>query len=82
MAKRSLLDVLLSGVHDMKREREGKFALRSATGNNKPVYQLTAEELVRLRCRLDVSTAVFARYLRTSVRTVEGWEQGKAKPNT
>lgn len=81
MAKRNLSDVLLSRVQDMKGKREGKVALRSATVDNKMAPQLTAEELVRLRRRLDVSTAVFSRYLRTSVRTVEGWEQGKTKPN-
>ena len=30
---------------------------------------------------MNVSRAVFARYLRTNVRTVENWEQGRARPN-
>ncbi|MBF6631073.1 MAG: addiction module antitoxin [Comamonas sp.] len=28
-----------------------------------------------------LSRAVFARYLRTNPRTLENWEQGRAKPN-
>ncbi len=42
---------------------------------------MTAEELIRLRERLHVSRTVFARYLRTNPRTVEGWEQGRTRPN-
>ena len=30
---------------------------------------------------LGLSRAVFARYLRTNPRTLENWEQGRAKPN-
>jgi putative transcriptional regulator len=33
------------------------------------------------RERLQVSQAVFARQLRVSLRTLENWEQGRAKPN-
>lgn len=31
--------------------------------------------------RLHLSRPVFARYLRTNPRTLENWEQGRAKPN-
>ncbi len=34
-----------------------------------------------VREKLNVSRAVFARYLRTNERTLENWEQGRAKPN-
>ena len=34
------------------------------------------------RCeQLKLSRPVFARYLRTNPRTLENWEQGRAKPN-
>ena len=72
---------LLNGVQDMKAEREGKLTLRSFKVEASAAPQVTAEELVQLRDRLHVSRAVFARYLRTNARTVEGWEQGRAKPN-
>ena len=35
----------------------------------------------RLPERLNLSRAVFAGYLRTNPRTLENWEQGRAKPN-
>lgn len=42
---------------------------------------VTAGEILALRQRLNLSRAVFARYLRTNVRTLENWEQGRARPN-
>lgn len=65
----------------MKDEREGNLALRSATVKARMTPQITAKELIQLRDRLHVPRAVFARYLRTTVRTVERWEQGIARPN-
>jgi len=39
-------------------------------------------ELIReTREQLHVSRAVFARRIRVSIRTLENWEQGRAKPN-
>lgn len=46
-----------------------------------PVPEVTADELVTLRERLKLSRPVFAGYLRTNPRTLENWEQGRAKPN-
>jgi len=34
-----------------------------------------------IRKKLHVSRNVFARRLRVSARTLENWEQGRAKPN-
>ena len=42
---------------------------------------ITPEGLFGLRERLHLSRGVFARYLRTNERTLENWEQGRAKPN-
>jgi putative transcriptional regulator len=81
MKKRSLFNELMEGVQDMQAEREGKITLRSFTVDPVTAPEVTAEELIQLRDRLHVSRAVFARYLRTNARTVEGWEQGRAKPN-
>jgi putative transcriptional regulator len=47
----------------------------------KPAPELTPAELIRVRKSLKISRAVFAVYLRTNVRTLENWEQGRAKPN-
>ena len=43
--------------------------------------EVTAADLVTLRERLHLSRPVFASYLRTNPRTLENWEQGRAKPN-
>src|SRR5213083_2915601 len=42
---------------------------------------VTPRELIRVRQHLKISRGVFAAYLRTNVRTLENWEQGRAKPN-
>lgn len=81
MKKRSLFNELMAGVQNMQDAREGKITLRTFTVEEAVAPQVTAEELVQLRDRLHVSRAVFARYLRTNPRTVEGWEQGRSKPN-
>ena len=38
-------------------------------------------EIKKIRRRYKVSRPVFARYLHTSNRTLENWEQGRSKPN-
>lgn len=81
MKKRNLFNELMQGVQEMELAREGKLTIRSFTVNKDQVPEMTPEELINLRHRLHVSRAVFAHYLRTSVRTLEGWEQGRAKPN-
>jgi putative transcriptional regulator len=42
---------------------------------------IDAREIRETRERLRVSRAVFARRLRVSTRTLENWEQGRARPN-
>ena len=46
------------------------------------VKKSVAADVIRVtRERMHLSRAVFARRLRVSTRTVENWEQGRAKPN-
>ena len=47
----------------------------------KPAPNVTPMELIRSREHLNLSRALFAIYLRTNVRTLENWEQGRARPN-
>ena len=47
----------------------------------KPAQTISAEEVIIARERMHLSRPVFARYLRTNPRTLENWEQGRAKPN-
>ena len=57
----------------------GRFAPHRWTSNPRP--QVSARELLKLRRGLKMSRGLFAGYLRTNVRTLENWEQGRAKPN-
>ncbi|MGV3653330.1 MAG: helix-turn-helix domain-containing protein [Noviherbaspirillum sp.] len=42
---------------------------------------MTAEDVIRLRTKLNFSQHVFARRLRTEVKTIANWEQGRSRPN-
>lgn len=79
--KRNLFDELSEGFDALAEQRQGKRTLRTHEVEMKPAPELAAAELVALRERLHLSRAVFARYLRTNPRTLENWEQGRAKPN-
>ena len=46
----------------------------------RPVNNMTAAQIKRLRRRNRASQAVFAAYLNTSPSTVQKWEQGLKKP--
>lgn len=80
-AKRKIFDELLEGVDAMRRERQGKVTLQTHTIENRPPLKIDAATIRDTRERLRVSRAVFARRLRVSTRTLENWEQGRAKPN-
>ncbi len=79
--KRDIFAELTEGFEALQAQREGRRTLRTVKLESKPVPALTAEELVDLRERLHLSRPVFAHYLRTNPRTLENWEQGRAKPN-
>ena len=81
MIKRNLFEELAEGFEALADERAGKKTLRTHEARLLPAPQVSAEELVALRERLHLSRALFARYLRTNPRTLENWEQGRAKPN-
>jgi putative transcriptional regulator len=81
MKKRNLFAEIAEGFDALAEERAGKRTLRTHEVEMRPVPDVTAEELVSLRERLKLSRPVFARYLRTNPRTLENWEQGRAKPN-
>ncbi len=79
--KRNLYDELMEGVEAMRQQREGKVTLRTHEVEELPPLQIDADQIRETRENLNVSRAVFARHLRVSVRTLENWEQGRAKPN-
>ena len=81
MAKRKLLGEVMEGVAAMKSHREGKLTLRSYKVDVTPLPKVDSKLLRDTRKKLRCSRAVFARKLRINERTLEKWEQGRAKPN-
>lgn len=80
-AKRDLFSELSEGMQALADARHGKRTLRTHSMEFKPAPTVTPQELIRVRKNLKLSRALFAIYLRTNVRTLENWEQGRAKPN-
>ncbi|WP_082360312.1 MULTISPECIES: helix-turn-helix domain-containing protein [Paracidovorax] len=81
MSKRDLFAELSQGFKALAEEREGKTTLRTHVVESKPAPEVTAAEVLGVRERLHLSRPVFAGVLRTNPRTLENWEQGRAKPN-
>ncbi|MFZ2629201.1 MAG: transcriptional regulator [Rugosibacter sp.] len=81
MKKRNLFTEIAEGFDALKNARAGKQTLRTHEVEINPAPDVTPAELLALRERLHLSRPVFARYLRTNPRTLENWEQGRAKPN-
>jgi len=81
MTKRNIFSELMEGVAAMKAHREGKITLRSYKVEAAPLPKVDSKLIRDTRKRLRCSRAVFARRLRINERTLEKWEQGRAKPN-
>lgn len=78
---RNLFAELSEGIDALAEARRGKRTLRTHAVEYKPAPTVTPRELIRVRRSLKLSRALFAVCLRTNVRTLENWEQGRAKPN-
>jgi len=81
MKKRNLFAEISEGFEALASERAGKRTLRTHEVSIQPPAVINAGELLALRESLHLSRPVFARYLRTNPRTLENWEQGRARPN-
>lgn len=81
MKKRNLFDEVVDGLHALKNEREGKITLKRISAPPAKAPELSPQEILKLRSKLNLSRAVFAHKIRTNPRTVESWEQGRSKPN-
>jgi putative transcriptional regulator len=79
--KRDLFDEMTEGFNALELRRAGKRTLRTHSVKSKPAPKVTARELRKVREDLNLSRALFAGYLRTNARTLENWEQGRARPN-
>lgn len=75
------MDDLTPRQREALKQRVGRQTLRTHAMKVKPVPTLTARELAKVREDMNLSRGLLARYLRTNVRTLENWEQGRAKPN-
>jgi putative transcriptional regulator len=78
---RNLFSELMEGLGDLAAERQGKMTLRTHAVESRPPPKVSARDVANLRRDLKMSRGLFAAYLRTNVRTLENWEQGRAKPN-
>ncbi len=83
MIKRKLFDELKSVINEASQyEREqDKITLRTYKIDKKPLADITPNMIRDIRNKIHLSQAVFAYRLRVSPRTVENWEQGRAKPS-
>jgi putative transcriptional regulator len=81
LKKRKLFDELSGGLIALADRRSGKRTLRTHTVKMREAPKLSAAELLALRGKMNLSRALFARFLRTNTRTIENWEQGRASPN-
>ena len=79
--KRDLFAELQEGFDALTDQQEGKRTLRTHAMKAKPAPRISARELTKVRKEMNLSRSLFAGYLRTNVRTLENWEQGRAKPN-
>jgi putative transcriptional regulator len=81
MTRRHIFSQVMEGVAAMKSHREGKLTLRSYKVEVAPLPKVDSKLLRDTRKKLRCSRAVFARKLRINERTLEKWEQARAKPN-
>ena len=81
MAKRKIFDELMEGVAAMKNHRERKVTLRTYNVEPEALPKVDSKLIKDTRKKLNCSRSVFARKLRINERTLEKWEQGRAKPN-
>jgi len=79
--KRNLFEELMESVEAMRLHREGKITLRSYKIEPSPLPKVDSKMIRETREKLRCSRAVFARRLHVNERTLEKWEQGRAKPN-
>ena|SRR5436853_2283532 len=81
MGRRDIFGELMEGAAAMKAHREGKITLRTHKLDPAPLPKVDSKLIKDTRKKLRCSRAIFARKLRINERTLEKWEQGRAKPN-
>lgn len=79
--KRDVFAEIVEGFDALAGQRAGKRTLRTHAVAFKPAPRISPKELAKVRESMNLSRGLFASYLRTNARTLENWEQGRAKPN-
>lgn len=79
--KRNLFAEISEGFDALKEERAGKRTLRTTKVASTSVMEVSADEVKAVRLGLNWSQPVFAHRLNTNTKTLQNWEQGRAKPN-
>ncbi|MGR6981759.1 helix-turn-helix domain-containing protein [Testudinibacter sp. P27/CKL/0425] len=81
MRERNLFNELMQGLQEISDHQQGKITLKMEMLEKPEPISITPQEVRAIREGLNLSQAVFARKLRTSVRTFQAWEQGRTKPS-
>lgn len=81
MTERDIFSELMTGMQELKDHQEGKITLKSHKVTKRAPVTIAPQELRDVREKLNLSQAVFARYLHTGETTYQNWEQGRARPN-
>ncbi len=81
MNKRDIFAELTQGFEALEQSRQGKLTLKTTEMGTKEELHISAKEISSIRKKLNVSRPVFANMLRMRSRTLEGWEQGRSKPD-
>jgi len=81
MNERDIFSELMTGMQELKDHQEGKITLKSYKVTKRAPVTIAPQELRDVREKLNLSQAVFARYLHTGETTYQNWEQGRARPN-
>ena len=77
----SLFDRLQKGLEEGIRHERGEQALRVTQMTiPAPPRLYSAEDVRRIRVRLELSQTGFARLLQVSSKTIQSWEQGTRRP--
>lgn len=81
MSNRDLFSELTTALNEAKAHSEGKLTLKTHEVKEASNLEISPKEILSIREQYNMSRGVFARYLHTSTRTLENWEQGRSVPN-
>lgn len=81
MSKRNLFSELSGALNEAKQHSENKLTLKTHSVEIPDGLTISPDEIINLREKFNMSRGLFAKYLHTSSRTLENWEQGRSKPN-